>query len=606
MSWKRQIEKMVLSREKRISLLWLSCVCLLFVSLADFTCLAAFSKKGQAIKLAKVNGDIAQADQLMLENKYKQAEDLYRSLVDTDNTGDALSGLAVALAKQGIPNKILEAERTLRSARDKFEDNPNVLAAGGYVSYVHSKTVASPARRDLYLEAAESLSSKAIKVNPDIFIAQQTLGLARLSQDQVSEAIEPLRAAATLLGDPTNLTLLAQALLRNDAKDPEATSLLDKALEQKPDYYPAYVEQALVLVQKNKNEDAFMKLRSVPEALRTPDWHIVEGDIYRKQGDGPAALAAWQEAIRLDPHNPEPYRRLSEYHTLRGDGELAIGEMHNALEILPNDLALRSQLAELALRQDKLDVAEAEYRTILAAQPDDAQGLLGLSRVYFRKARRDGQYPPDWQQLMEQLQNIVSEQSVRGQIIKPGAKGLQENIELSEAEKALAKNHFRDARKHFNNVIENHRDDPYGLLTLGEQAFNIGDLTAAEQAYDYAKEIPEVTPRAEQGISKIATQRNEAARQTKLGDATLALPDVAIDHYKQALIADPQYPSAYYGLYSIFIKRGQSNPQLAIANGLCFLEAADDNNSQRQEVEDTVSKLQKRLDEPKSRFGFRR
>src|SRR6202021_2769842 len=142
------------------------------------------------------------------------------------------------------------------------------------------------------------------------------------------------------------------------------------------------------------------------------------------------------------------------------DGELAIAEMHNALEILPNDLAMRSQLAELALRQDKLDVAEAEYRTILAAQPDDAQGLLGLSRVYFRKARRDGQYPPDWQQLMEQLQNIISEQSVRGQIIKPGAQGLQENIELSEAEKALAKNHFRDARKHFNSVIENHREDP--------------------------------------------------------------------------------------------------------------------------------------------------
>ena len=608
MSWKKQIDKTFFAIEKQSALWRFSCVCLIFIGLSDFTCLAAFSRKSQpkAQVATRVNEDIGQADQLLLENKYKQAEDLYRILAETDNSGDALSGLAVALAKQGIPNKIIEAEKVLRSARDKFEDNPNVLAAGGYVSYVHSKTVASPARRDLYLEAADSLCSKAVKVNPDIVIAQQTLGLARLAQDQISEAIEPLRKTVALSGDSINLTLLAQALLRNDAKDSEASSLLDKALEQRPEYYPAYVQQALILVQKNKNEDAYMKLRSVPEAARTADWHVAEGDIYRKQGDGPAALAAWQEAIRLDPRNPEPYRRLSEYHTLRGDGELAIAEMHNALEILPNDLAMRNQLAELALRQDKLDVAEAEYRNILAAQPDDAQGLLGLSRVYFRKARRDGQYPPDWQQLLEQLQNIVSEQSVRGQIIKPGAKGLQENIELSEAEKALAKNHFRDARKYFNSVIENHRDDPYGLLTLGEQAFNDGDLTAAEQAYGYAKEIPEVTPRAEQGISKIATQRNEAARQTKLGDATTKLPDVAIDHYKQALIADPQYPSAYYGLYSIFRQRGRSNPQLAIANGLCFLEAADDNNSQRQEVEDTVNRLQKSLDQPKRRFTFRR
>ncbi len=571
--------------------------CLLIGDLSNYQ-LPAFGKTNRTRnkQLATAQPpDIAEADQLLLENKYRDAEDIYRELADNDTTGDALSGLAVALAKQGTPVKILEAEKVLRRARDRFEDNPNVLAAGGYVSYVHSKSVASPARRDLYLEAADSLCAKAARANPDIVVAQQTLGLARLAQDEAAEAIDPLRKAAALTDDPINLTLLAQALLRTDPKDTEASSLLDKALQQKPEYYPAYVQQALVLLQKGKNEDAYMKLHSVPEANRTPDWHLVNGDVYRKQGNGPAALAAWQEAIRQDPRNPEPYRRLAEYHTLRGDGELAISEMHNALEILPNDLALRNQLAELALRQDKLDVAEAEYRTILAASPEDAQGLLGLSRVYFRKARRDGQYPPEWHQLMEQLQNIVSEQSVRGEVIKPGAKGLQESIELSEAEKSLAKNHFRDARKRFTSIIDNHKDDPYGLITLGEQAFNDGDLTAAEQAYGYAKEIPEVAPRAEQGISKITTQRNEAARQTKLGDATWKLPDVAIDHYKQALIADPQYPSAYYGLYSIFAKARKGNPKLAIANGLCFLEAADDNNNQRQEVEDTISRLQKRL-----------
>ena len=32
-----------------------------------------------------------------------------------------------------------------------------------------------------------------------------------------------------------------------------------------------------------------------------------------------------------------------------------------------------------------------------------------------------------------------------------------------------------------------------------------------------------------------------------------------------------------------------------------FLEAADDNNGQRQEVEDTVNRLQKRLNLPKGR-----
>lgn len=96
---------------------------------------------------------IADADQYLLEGKFKQAEDTYRALVKSDDTGDAHAGLAVALAKQNWPPKIVEAEKLLRSAKEKFSDNTNLMAAAGFVSYVHSRTVASPAKRDMYLEA---------------------------------------------------------------------------------------------------------------------------------------------------------------------------------------------------------------------------------------------------------------------------------------------------------------------------------------------------------------------------------------------------------------------------------------------------------------------
>jgi Tfp pilus assembly protein PilF len=536
---------------------------------------------------------LAQADQLLLDNKYKQAEDAYRSMLEEDETGDVSAGLAVALAKQAYPAKIQEAERVLKNARDKYADNANVIAAGGYVSFVHSKAVASPATKDLYLEAAESLCKRAIKDNPEIVIAQQTLGLVKLAEDEVAEAIEPLRQAVKLAENPVNLTLLCQALLRQDPKSEEAENLADKAISLKSDYYPAHLQRAFILLQRGRAEDAFAELHNIPEVNRTPDWHLVEGDVLKRQGDGPAALAAWRESVRLDPRNPEPYKRMAEYHTLRGDGELAIDEMHDALEILPNDLVLRSQMAELALRQDKLDVAESEYRTILDAQPDDAHALLGLSRVYFRKARKDGQYPPDWQKLMDQLNTVVTEQSVKGQIIKADAASLQDNIELSEAEKALTQKRFKDARQHFSTVISKHKDSPFDLLTLGDQAYSDGDLAAAEQSFAYAKEIPEVASRAEQGLSSINAQRREAERQTMLGDATTKMQNVAADHYQQALIADPQYAQAYYGLYSLYAKMPKPDAEKAITYAAQFLEAADDDNPKRQEVEVNVAKLKK-------------
>ncbi|HEY9785695.1 MAG TPA: tetratricopeptide repeat protein [Candidatus Obscuribacterales bacterium] len=538
--------------------------------------------------------DISEADQLLLSNKYKAAEEAYRSLIKDDETGDAYAGLGVSLAKQNYPAKILEAEKILKQAKEKFADNPNVMASGAYVAFAHSKTVASPARRDLYLEAAENLCKRAIKSNPEIVIAHQTLGEVKLAQDDPDGAEGPFRKAVALAENPTTVTLLAHTLLKIDPKSKEAEELVDKALSLQKDYHPAQLEKAIVLLNQGKNEDAFMQLKCVPYSERNGAWYLTEGDIYRKQGDGPSALASWREAIRLDPHAPDPYKHMAEYYALRGDGELAIAEMHNALEILPNDMALRNELAELALRQDKLDVAETEYRTILAAQPDDPRALLGLARVGFRKARKEGQYPPGWQQLMDQLQNVVTEQSVQGRVVQAGTRKLQENIQLNEAEKALTQKRFREGRQIFGQVINAHRDDPFDLLTLGDLAFNDGDLHSAETAFTYAKEIPEVASRAEQGISKIMSQRNEAARQTKLGDATWKIPEVAIDHYNQALIHDPQYPSAYYGLYSLFTK-GKPEPDKAVEYATCFLEAADDSNPLRKEVETNLVKLKKQV-----------
>lgn len=546
---------------------------------------------------AQAEGTLADADNLLTANKYKQAEDAYRELLTDDSTGDAYAGLAVALAKQSWPAKILEAEKVLRKAKTNFPDNPNVMAAGGYVSFVHSKTVASPAKRDQYLEASETLCRRAIQSNPDILIAEQTLGLVQIAQDDVEGAIDPLKKCVSIADNAVNETLLAQALLKLDPKDKDAAEYVDKAIKQEANYWPAHLQKAIVLTNAGKHEDAFMELRNIPQAYRNHDWSLVEGDIYRKQGDGPAALASWREAIRLEPHDPEPYRHMAEYYSVRGDGELAIAGLHDALEIIPNDMPLRQQLAELALRQDKLDVAESEYRTVLASQPDDPGALLGLSRVYFRKARKEGQYPPGWQQLMDQLQNVVTQQNVKGKLIRNGVTTLQEGIELNEGEKALSQNRFREARQHFQGVINNHKDSGFDLLTLGEQAFYDGDLKSAEEAFTFAKEIPEVAPRAEQSLNKIITQRNEAARQTKLGDATRQIPEVAVDHYKQALIADPQYPNAYYGLFALYGKNKRSlDPEQAINYGVAFLEASDDNNGNRREVEDTMDSLKRRMD----------
>jgi hypothetical protein len=372
------------------------------------------------------------------------------------------------------------------------------------------------------------------------------------------------------------------------------------ALDMDAFYHPARLQKAIYMTANGKHEEAHTELHTIPLVDRGSPWQETQGDIYRKQGDGPSALGAWKEANRLDPRNPGPYKKLAEYYAIRGDGPFAIAEMHNALEILPNDLNLRQALAELALRQDNLEVAEQEFRTILNVKPDDPKALLGLSRAFFRKARKEGQYPPGYNQLMEQLQNVINEHSVSvtGEQID-GVRNLKENISLSEAEKSLTQNRFREAAGHFRTVIEQHRDDPFELLTLGEQAFNDGDLRSAELAFTYAKDIPEVAPRADQGMSRVLEQRKKAQRFVERGEAQWKTTGIAIDEFKQALIADPQSARAYLGLYKLHMRLKEYDKALEYAKS--FLEAADDNNPARRQVEDDISKLKSELRKRKSK-----
>ncbi|MBX9849650.1 MAG: tetratricopeptide repeat protein [Rhodocyclaceae bacterium] len=405
-----------------------------------------------SIKSKKRSKKISEADSLLLKHKYEAAEGAFRSLLEKDRTGDAYAGLAVSLAKQDLPRKVSEAEQVMRKGKEKFGDNPNILAAGGFVCYVHSGQVASPAKRALYLEAAQRLSESAVLKDPGNILAYKTQGLVHLELDEPVEAVPFLRKAKYLSPDPDNLTLLAKALLKKDPADEEAPVLIDDALSIDENCNPARLQKSIVLTFKGNHEDAYSELLSIPEGARESEWYHAKGDIYDKQGDGPSAIASWKESYRLNPRNPDPYRRLAEYYSRNGHWELAISEMRNALEKLPYDLRMRAKLAEVAFSEDKLDIAEQEYRAILVAHPDELLSLLGLARVCLRKGVKDGHSPPDTQKILKHLQDVIDKGSyIRGIDIK-------RKLQLSEAKKVRDEKRFCEARKLIDQVLTGHEE----------------------------------------------------------------------------------------------------------------------------------------------------
>lgn len=169
----------------------------------------------------------------LVSDLQQQSDEVCRQIFAEDTSGKKISQAILDTIKINNSQNILKAERLAKSARKLVPDSPDLLAACAYLAYQHSKIVASPAKRDLYLEAAESLAKKSIDTDEKQELAYRTLGLVNLAQDEAQKAIQPLRRACELVDNHFNLALLSQALLEVNPRDAEAKKLLDRVMDIK-------------------------------------------------------------------------------------------------------------------------------------------------------------------------------------------------------------------------------------------------------------------------------------------------------------------------------------------------------------------------------------
>lgn len=404
----------------------------------------------------------------------RHSDEECRKLFADDPSGKRISQIILDTFKTNNSNGILAAERLAKSARKLVPESPEILAACAYLAYQHSKVVASPAKRDLYLEAAESLAKKSIDKDEKQELAYRTLGLVKLAQDEAREAIKPLRRACELVDNHVNLALLSQSLLEVNPRDPEAKKLLDRAMDIKSDYAPAHLQLAISLCATGKPKEAARELNAVPPLERNSDWYVAQGTLSEKQNKENEALQSWARASVEDPRAPAPYRKKAAYFEKKGKPNQAIAEYHVALEAFTNDFAMRQALAELALRNNNLDVAESEFKTILTARPDDIKALIGLAQVGFRIYGKDGPYPLAFNSLLDRLEYLLSKAD-------PTRIGIRESLQ----------------------TIEKHKDAPSELMNLGQQFLSQHNSTAAEKAFTYALAYPSVRQEAQKALDKI-------------------------------------------------------------------------------------------------------
>jgi tetratricopeptide (TPR) repeat protein len=189
----------------------------------------------------------------------------------------------------------------------------------------------SPARRELdaYLAVSADQPSGRVRLGQDLFNRgraaeaethlrkaatwdpnspgiHETLGLVLNETGKPAEAAASLWRAAQLAPTDANFSFNAALAFAAARKLPDAELALRETVRRAPTHDRAWYNLGLLLAQTGRAADAIAALQRAEEInTRIADYPYARATVHWQQGDRPAAQAAAQRALAIDPnHGP--------------------------------------------------------------------------------------------------------------------------------------------------------------------------------------------------------------------------------------------------------------------------------------------------------------
>jgi tetratricopeptide (TPR) repeat protein len=180
-------------------------------------------------------------------------------------------------------------------------------------------------------------------------------------------------------------------------------------------------------------------LDATPELAST---YVLIASRYLQAGMLENCVSEFEEAIRLEPDNPNLHAQLAELYLSRRNVEGEISERREVARIVPYGFGERLALAHALQNQDRTDEVIFEWRDYLALVPDSANAANELAWIYATSP--DPRYQDRAQALA--LAREAAEASKEPAILDTLAEALlingnaEEALELEQQAAALAPN----------------------------------------------------------------------------------------------------------------------------------------------------------------------
>ncbi len=304
----------------------------------------------------------------------ERAERLYRDVLEIlPGNAAAMTGLAQVALQQGDSAAAIAWLQKAREANDTALQ-PRLVLARLYLQLGSADGV----------DSAAAIASEVFSIdrtNPEVINLD---GLVKLRRGRFGVAEARFRDASQARpGEPRFVFNRARTLVAMGRPD-DAYALLADMYPQHPEHPGTAVLYATLLARDSQWDRAFAIADDLQR--RYPDNPIgysIEGDLATARRDDPAALAAYEEAMKVRPMTSIALR-ISELRMKTG---VANPEEPYLvfLETSPDDLESRMLLAQVYQRTERPELAIEHYRKIIAQNPDNPVALNNLAWIYFER-----------------------------------------------------------------------------------------------------------------------------------------------------------------------------------------------------------------------------
>jgi len=238
---------------------------------------------------------------------------------------------------------------------------------------------------------------KSVAAKPEVFESNLNLGL-QLAKSNQPDAEEFLRAATKL--KPTSneaegkyRAWLSLAQVVAKSRPEEAITDYQLAASIQPNEIEPHLAAGLLFEQANKFIDAEIEYKkALAIDAHSSDAVVGLANIYMRGDRFSEAEEYLRKLVEEHPQSAPERIQLGRVLAAEGKTEAGIAELQAGMKLAPGDETVQREVAELCATSGRNDLAEAGYRELVAAHPNDAELHDGLGKaLLFQKKSAEAQ-----------------------------------------------------------------------------------------------------------------------------------------------------------------------------------------------------------------------